>query len=374
MVGQRSGRTDGEGAGRRPGQDPPLPSTRLHRIGGPLRLHARGHGRRTVDPAPRPSLPLPRSGGAGGFPGGDAVFGVRGVSAARGGPRGQDAGGGRYRIPPRRAARGDRGGGLPGALRGKGPPCVPGAFHGGVGRLRTLRGRRILPRRPLLAGRTALPGVPVEHPGGPAERGGALQDAIGAVFVPASRAGCGHRGRPSRAEGVGEDAPPARVPPDTGVDQRIPLAGRRRIPRVAGTNTRSSPRFTISPRKVTELTPFGTSISNVPDSPRRSAPSPRNRDFGNTRFRSVLPSLYRNSAVTPMERRERSGISSPRLMIVPVRKSLPSSFRSRSASIRNALSDGTTIFTRVRKPSASHRRRTARRAGPTTFTHLPCSR
>ena len=55
------GRTDGEGAGRRPGQDPPLPSARPPRIGGLVRLHARGHGRRSVDPVPRPAIPLPRS-------------------------------------------------------------------------------------------------------------------------------------------------------------------------------------------------------------------------------------------------------------------------------------------------------------------------
>ena len=218
--------------------------------------------------------------GVGGLPAGGAVFRVRAVSAAWGGPRGQDAGRGRDRVPARGASRGDRGGGLPVALGGDGPSGVPGAFHRSVGRLRPLRGRRILPGRPLLAGRTAVPGIPMEHRGGAAERGGALQDPFGAVLVPASRAGRGHRGGPSRAEGVGEDARAARVPPDPGVDHRFLWAGRRRIPRVAGTNTRSSPRFTISPRRVTDLTPFGTSISNAPDSPRRSAPSPRNGDFG----------------------------------------------------------------------------------------------
>ena len=58
-----SGRTDGEGAGRRPGQDPPLPSARPPRIGALVRLHARGHGGRDVLVDPRPSIPLPRSAG-----------------------------------------------------------------------------------------------------------------------------------------------------------------------------------------------------------------------------------------------------------------------------------------------------------------------
>ena len=292
------------------------------------------------------------------FPRREPVFRVRAVSAARAGPRGQDAGRGRDRIPARGASRGDRGGGLPFALRGDGPPGVPGAFHRGVGRLRPLGGRRILPGRPLLAGRTAVPGIPMEHRGGAPERGGALQDPFGAVLVPASRAGRGHRGGPSRTEGVGEDARAARVPPDPRVDHRFLWAGRRRIPRAAGTNTRSSPRFTISPRRVTDFTPFGTSISNAPDSPRKSAPSPRNGDFGKTRFRSVLPSPYRNSAITPMERRERSGMSSPRLTSFPFRRT------SRHPSVPAPPRSGRRCPTERRSSPASGIRAPATGQGP----------
>src|SRR5512143_351241 len=39
------GCTVGEGSGRRPGQDPPLPSAQPPRIGGLVRLHAQGYGR-----------------------------------------------------------------------------------------------------------------------------------------------------------------------------------------------------------------------------------------------------------------------------------------------------------------------------------------
>ena len=193
--GQGSGRTDGEGAGRRPGQDPPLPSARSARGGAPVRLHARRHRRRDVRIDPCPAIPFPRSAGVRGLPSGSPFLGVRDVPAARPGPRGQDAARGGDRVPARGASRGDRGGGLPVTLRGDGPPGVPGAFHRSVGRLRPFGGRRILPGRPLLAGRTAVSGIPMEHRGGAPERGGALQDPLDAVFVPASRGGTWTPGR-----------------------------------------------------------------------------------------------------------------------------------------------------------------------------------
>ena len=202
-VGQGSGRTDGEGAGRRPGQDPPLPSARSERGGAPLRLHARRHRRRDFRTVPCPAIPFPRSAGVRGNPFGSPFLGVRAVPAARPGPRGKDAGRGGDRVPARGAPRGDRGGGLPVTLRGDDPPRVPGAFHRGVDRPRPFGGRRVLPGRPLLRGRTAVSGIPMEHRRGAPGHRGALQNPFGAVLVPPSGTGRGQRGGPSRAEGVG---------------------------------------------------------------------------------------------------------------------------------------------------------------------------
>ena len=203
MDGQGSGCTDGEGAGRRPGQDPPLPSARPSRIGALVHLHARGHGGGDVRVDRCPAISLPRSAGVRALPSTPPFLGVRVVPAARPGPRGQDAGRGGDRLPARGASRGDRGGGLPVPLRGDGPPGVPGAFRRSVGRLRTFGGRRILLDRPLLAGRPAVSGNPMEHRGGAPERGGALQDPFGAVLVPASQSGTWTRGRTFSHSGSG---------------------------------------------------------------------------------------------------------------------------------------------------------------------------
>jgi len=117
-TGRGSGGADGEGAGRRHGQDPPLPSARSPRGGAPVRLHARRRGGRDLRVDPRPAIPLPRSAGIRGLLPGSPLPGIRAVSAARAGPRGQDAARGGDRVPARSAPRRDRGGGLPVALRG----------------------------------------------------------------------------------------------------------------------------------------------------------------------------------------------------------------------------------------------------------------
>ena len=131
------------------------------------------------------------------------------------------------------------------------------------------------------------------------------------------------------------------------------------------------PRSTIPLRRTTSLRSFaGPATSNFPVSPWRSAPFPRNLVFGNTVFFCLRPSRYTNSTMTATDRRERSGMSSPRLVTVP-RRIIASPFLSFSTWIGSEGFGSTfTLF-------ATHRwytiasRRTARRAGPASLTHLP---
>ena len=69
-----SGRTDGEGAGSRPGKDAPLPPPRPRGSGAIVRLHARRRGGRNIFRGPHRAVPLPRPAGSGEQPCGSAPF------------------------------------------------------------------------------------------------------------------------------------------------------------------------------------------------------------------------------------------------------------------------------------------------------------